>query len=91
MWNDGWHNGSGAGWLVMVFMMISFWAIAIWLVFNFQRHNSSSTHHAPPPPPPPQSTRQSPEDILHERLARGDIDADEYRQRHDALQARRAP
>ena len=74
----------------MVFMMISFWAIAILLLFNFQRHNSSSTHHAPPPPPP-QPTRQSPEDILHERLARGDIDADEYRQRHDALQTRRAP
>ena len=89
MWNDGWHNGSGAGWLLMVFVMISIWAIAIWLLFSFQRRNSNSTHQAPPPPP--QTTGQSPEDILHERLARGDIDADEYRQRHEALQERRAP
>ena len=89
MWNDGWHNVAGAGWLLMVFVMISIWAIAIWLLFSFQRRNSNSTHQAPPPPP--QSTGQSPEDILHERLARGDIDADEYRQRHEALQERRAP
>jgi putative membrane protein len=34
----------------------------------------------PPPPPPPTA-----EQVLAERFARGEIDADEYRQRLDTL------
>ena len=72
----------------MAIMMVAFWGGVIWIVLSFQRHNSGSNRNEPPPPP---TTRQSPEDILHERLARGDIDADEYRKRHEALQTHRTP
>lgn len=88
MWNDGWHNGSGSGWLAMALMMIVFWGGLIWLVITLSRHNSGA-HHPPPSPPP--SSRLSPEDILHERLARGEIDTEEYRQRLEALRTHRTP
>ena len=87
MWDDRWHNGSAGGWLIMALMMIAFWGGLIWLVVSLLRHNTT-IHHPPPPQP---SARPSPEDILHERLARGEIDAEEYRQRLDALRTHRNP
>jgi len=37
------------------------------------------------------STRRSPEQILAERFAAGEIDSDEYHQRLDALRSTKAP
>ena len=39
--------------------------------------------------PPAQAVPAGPEDILHERLARGDIDIDGYQRRLEVLQATR--
>lgn len=74
MW---WYHGGGGAWLVMSLWMIVFWALVIWAFINLAR----STGHAPPP------GERTPEEILAERLARGDIDENEYRQRLEALRS----
>ena len=77
-WDDGWHDRGGPWWwLVMLLMTILFWGGVAWVV-TLIRHGSTgarSTH---------ETTRPSAEDILPERLARGEIDLDEYHQRLDA-------
>ena len=79
------HNGGGSGWwLFMGLMMVAFVVAAVWLIVTLVRHNSS-----PPHPPGPTTQLTGPDDILHERLARGEIDVDEYHQRIDALRAKR--
>jgi putative membrane protein len=87
MHDGNWHDGLGDAngwWLLMVIMMVAFWGGLIWIGISLLRHN----HHAAQLSPPnaqhiPQ--RVSPQEILAERLARGEIDADEYRQRLDVL------
>ena len=83
-WNNGMHNGGGAGWWLFMAVMMVFVAAAVWLIVTFVRHNPS-----PPHPPGSTTERPGPDDILHERLARGEIDVDEYHQRIDALRAKR--
>jgi putative membrane protein len=74
MW---WYHGDwGWGaWLVMSLGMLAFWGLVLWAVINLARNTRDTT--------PP--TEDTPEDILGERLARGDIDEDEYQRRLDAL------
>ncbi|GGL58663.1 hypothetical protein GCM10014719_70080 [Planomonospora parontospora subsp. antibiotica] len=76
MW---WSNGgSWGGWIVMALAMVAFWALVIFgiiAVFRGTRDDPSA---------------RTPDDhcpwkILDERFARGEIDADEYRARQDAL------
>lgn len=84
-WNNGMHNGGGSGWwLFMALMMLLFVAGTVWLIVTLVRHNPS-----PSQPPGSATARLGPDDILHERLARGEIDVDEYHQRIDALRAKR--
>ncbi len=67
-------NGFGwGGWLVGVALMVGFWVLIFWVVVSLVRRPES------------QSTRSTAHEILSERFARGDIDADEYARRHDAL------
>jgi putative membrane protein len=74
MWWD--HGGWGWGaWLVMTLGMLAFWGLVVWAVISLAR----STGRAIP------LGRSTPEDILAERLARGEIDEDEHRSRLDAL------
>ena len=74
MWHDGW--GAGA-WLAMGFMMLIFWAAVIAGVAWVVRDSKQA------PAPDANRARQ----ILDERFARGEIDADEYRQRREHLTA----
>ena len=80
-WDEGWSAGS---WWLMAIMMIAFWGAIIWIaVLLIRRSDHPSqlqTHDAPTAP------RPTPQDILAERLARGEIDPDEYGQRLEALQ-----
>lgn len=87
-WDNGWHDGPGGwGWLFMGLMMIAFWGGLAWIIANLIRHGginrgvsnsvSAATHAV-----------TNPEDILHERLALGEIDVEEYHQRLDALRAK---
>ena len=89
-WNNGWHHGVGPWWwMFMGLMMVAFWVGVVWLIVTLVRHRGGSTNAAAPPASGG-ADRPNPEDILHERLARGEIDIDEYHQRVDALRAQRS-
>ena len=90
-WNNAWHNNPGPwGWMMMVLMMVVFWGALAWVIVSFVRHGGFSRSGSTPSPtggvPMPPT---GPEDILHERFARGEIDVDEYHQRVDALRSKR--
>jgi len=70
------HGGWGWGtWLVMTVGMLAFWGLVIWAILALARGPSGG----------PAPREQTPEQILAERLARGEIDEDEYRRRLAAL------
>jgi putative membrane protein len=72
---------SGWGWLLMTLGMLSFWALVAVLALALLRR--------PGPPdqqPPDQQPRPGAEEILAERLARGELDPEAYRQRLQTLQ-----
>ena len=76
MWYSD-HGTTWAGWLLMSLGMVAFWGGVIWLVWYL------ITRVAPRADAP--TSASSPERILDERFARGEIDTDEYRTRRDAL------
>lgn len=76
-----WYWGSGVhwwGWLIGALLTVAFWMAVVWLgwyvITTFVRRPSG-------PPAPPDTAKQ----ILDERLARGEIDAEEYRRLRDVL------
>ena len=74
------HYGWGAGsWLVMGFMMALICALLIAAIVWVVRGSAHPANHAQPP-----AQRNAPQ-ILDERLARGEIGEDEYRQRRELL------
>ena len=77
MW---WSHGDWGwgGWLLMTLGMIGVWTALIWAVLVMVRAGSGA---ASPPEPPA-------EEILARRLARGEIDEAEYRQRLGVLHGR---
>ena len=83
-WNNGMQNGGGGWWLFMAVMMVAFVVAAVWLIVTLVGRNAS-----PPDRLGGTAERLGPDDILHERFARGEIDVDEYHQRIDALRAKR--
>ncbi|MEU6236576.1 SHOCT domain-containing protein [Kitasatospora sp. NPDC047058] len=83
-WNDHGMTGWGVG--LMTVSMLLFWALLIFGVVALVRHVGQASRHSPAPPPaavPPE--RPAPEQLLAERLARGEIEPDEYRRRLDVL------
>ena len=88
MWNGDWANGMGGGfwgWFLMLTMMIAFWGGLIWFAVTLVRRPNHTS-----PTAGPASTnaviRQTAQEILAGRLARGEIESDEYRQRLQALE-----
>jgi putative membrane protein len=73
---------SGWGWLLMTLGMLGFWALVAVLALALLRRPGHSDQQRQPD----QQPRPSAEEILAERLARGEIDQDEYRQRLQTLQ-----
>ncbi len=76
-----WYWGGGVhwwGWLLGALVMVAFWSFVIWavwyLVTTFRRHDDR----------PP--TGGDPTRILDERLARGEIDAEQYRRLRELLE-----
>ena len=76
MWDDGNHMGAG-WWWVMGIGWLLFLAFIGLLAYLLLRHHTDSGDSS--------RQRASAEQILAERLARGEIDEDEYRRRRDAL------
>ncbi|MCU1360806.1 MAG: hypothetical protein JWN99_2095 [Ilumatobacteraceae bacterium] len=77
-WDNGWGTGSG---LWMAIMMIALLAATAWVIVSLVRHANitpPAQHQVSGPPP---SSRPGPQDILDERLARGEIEPEEYSKR----------
>jgi len=76
----GWGgHGWGVGmWIVMAVAMVIFWAIVVFGTVALVRY-LGHTHDAPLP------EKTDPEEILRTRLARGDIDEEEFRKRMAVL------
>ena len=77
----GWYDdGVGwGGWLLMVLAMVAFWTLVVFAVVTLFRGSK------------PAAARRTPEQILDERFARGEIEEVEYQARRDALHGDRRP
>jgi uncharacterized membrane protein len=72
---------NGVAWVAMGFQLLILLIIIgviVWAISQWSRNSSA-------PPRTPASSRSAAIDILDERLARGDIDVDEYQLRRSAL------
>ena len=83
MHNGDWNDMGGGNRWWMAVMMLAILGGVIWIGVTLIRHGNHTpqTHGAAPVPP----LRPTPQEVLAERLARGEIDPDDYRQRLDAL------
>ncbi len=80
MMNGDW--GAGGAWMILGgVMMIGFWALVFWAVVSLVRRSPDA------PPPAAAPSARSAEEILAERFARGELDAEEFQQRRRALQS----
>ncbi len=83
MWGNGTGYGMGFGmgwgmWVLMGLGVIGFWLLVAYLVRTvIQGRPGTRT--------PPDSTRPEPLRLLDERLARGEIDLEEYQQIRNGL------
>jgi len=77
-WNNNYDRGFGGGHILMMLTMLAFWAFVVWGAVSLYRRNSSHVAHAVP-------SAQSAQNILNERLAKGEISEDEYKSRSEAL------
>lgn len=74
-WSDSdWGWGS---WIIMTVSMVAFWCLIAWVVVSVLRSGASGSG---------QFRRQTGEEILAERFARGEIDENEYSSRIGLLQ-----
>jgi putative membrane protein len=77
--NGGTHWGL---WIVMIIAMLAFFALLAWAIVNIIRQRDG---HLGGAQSPPASGSPDPLRILDERLARGEIEIDEYTRRRDLL------
>ena len=77
MWYWGNNGVDWWGWLLMALGMVVFWGFVIWAVWTFA---TSMTRR-----PDGRSGPGDPKRILDERLARGEIDPEEYRRLRDLI------
>ena len=70
----------------MAGIMVAFWGGVAWIIVSMVRHSGANTGSVRSVAA---NSVPSPEDILHERLARGEIDVEEYHQRLYAVRAKR--
>jgi putative membrane protein len=73
------HSG---GWVVMVLMMLVVWGLLVALIVWLARGSRGSDAS----PSTPRTGSPSPEDVLGQRYARGEIDDDEFERRRAALE-----
>lgn len=77
-WGD--YDPSGWGWVAMTLGMVVFWGLLITLAVVLVRGLNRPTGQE-------RVSRPTPEQLLAERFARGEIDEDEYRRRLATLSA----
>lgn len=81
MWNGGYGGWGWAGWLVTTVVVAAFFALVITAIVAGIRNFGGGGHG---PVRHPRDT-ETPERLLAERYARGDIDDEEYRRRATLL------
>jgi putative membrane protein len=74
----GWHDG---GWGVL--LMLLSWSLIVALLWAALRAFTRDDHRQAPP--------RDAKDLLAERFAKGEIDAEEYHERLRVLEAERTP
>jgi putative membrane protein len=75
-----WYWGGGVqwwGWLLMSLGMVVFWGLVIWVIWYFVTNMINDARRG--------SQTGAAKHILDERLARGEIDAEEYRRLRDLM------
>ena len=65
-------------WIAMTFAMAAFWSLVVVAIFAMRRDWTTRTSAA-------QLAEDAPLRVLDERLARGEIDVDEYQTRREIL------
>jgi putative membrane protein len=76
-----WSNGMGwGGWIVMTLTLVAFWSLVVFAAIAIFRGDRESRTGP---------RERDPEQILDERFARGDIEAEEYHARRNALRGAR--
>ncbi len=88
-WNDGMGYGNW-GWIPMMIMMVAFWGGLIWIGVTVLKRNLTPQLHTPAAAPiaagsGATTSRPTAQEILSERLARGEIETDDYLKRVEAL------
>jgi len=88
-WNDGMGNGNW-GWIPMIIMMVALWGGLIWVGVTLLKRSHAPQLHAPAAPPVAAglvaaTSKPTAQEILSERLARGEIETDDYLKRLEAL------
>ena len=81
-----WYGGGWAWWQagLMWLAMIAFWVLLIWAIYALVTGVTRRPGQAAPDgQPQPRDARR----ILDERLARGEIDTEEYQRLRDVLQS----
>lgn len=80
----GWYgDGPGwAGWIAMTLMMLAFWGLLIFGGIALYRSANRDDRR-------PDRGKGDAEQLLDERFARGEIDAEDYRQRRELLHSGR--
>jgi putative membrane protein len=74
---------SGWGYALGITGMVLFWVVLVLAIAAAVRYLDRKRGENFPPPPPPRPPTA--DQVLAERFARGEIDAEEYRQRLDTL------
>ena len=78
-WASGWGPGD---WLVMMLVMVMFWGLLIAGVYSLFRALGRPRDEGP------KTADRTPERILEERYARGEIDEKEFKHRRETLSSR---
>jgi putative membrane protein len=86
MMRDGFYNGGGGthwgAWILMIIAMLVFSGALAWIIVTLLRQRGS---HSDPRPVPPSGTSPDALRILDERMARGEIEEEEYKRRRDLI------
>lgn len=81
-WNDRIHDGWGAQHIIGMVLMALFVVSVIWLIVSWTRKNARALIA---PSAAAVSPTKTAEEILAERLAKGEIDPADYKARLDVL------